>query len=311
MTFFGVLLSGCANGPPIENYYSSDYIDYEKIKHEVVPGKDSRIKSLGCDSSFYKCESYPDSKLENISTNYIYALIASNTYRTNMEFLIISSDENSNFDYKKHYRSKYGFAADLYESSNEIVISYRGTDDAADTLYINNFTDNIVPAQYLSANKLAEDIISKNSTNKKITVVGHSMGGGLALQTAIKHGLHAVVFNSSFKVWLSPEDDISNASWVEINDKHDMTSMYSKAYEKIVRFNDMNENVKRKVITVDFMNEIPIAYTKKSSRDHSIYYLARGMLLVASRKNQTAREILNYNVRCNDTKISDGPSEKT
>lgn len=102
------------------------------------------------------------------------------------------------------YDKKIGFSATTYEHKNaqgevdEVVVSFRGSDK--DEIWkdwiINNLPNFLgaVAPQYTRAAELAKEVKAKHP-NAKVSLTGHSLGGGLAQYAAAKANLPAVTFN--------------------------------------------------------------------------------------------------------------------
>lgn len=80
-----------------------------------------------------------------------------------------------------------GFAAQVFEKGDEVVIAFRGTDAEKLDQLITDFYHGNIPAgsghysdQVMEAIKLVADTQHKYGTTKTITLTGHSLGGGLA-----------------------------------------------------------------------------------------------------------------------------------
>ena len=95
-----------------------------------------------------------------------------------------------------------GFKATVYisEARKEIVIAFAGTQDAKD--WVTDIAALMAtPAQYKEAkdftSKTVKKIAEKYGNDYKITVTGHSLGGGLAQSVAANYGLDAYTFNAA------------------------------------------------------------------------------------------------------------------
>ncbi len=93
-----------------------------------------------------------------------------------------------------------GFAYDIFENSrtNETVIAFRGTDSKQDWLFSNLAVPVSIP--YKSALKAARNYI-KDNPQRSLTVVGHSLGGGLALGVSVHYGVPAITFDPSPRIF--------------------------------------------------------------------------------------------------------------
>ncbi len=97
--------------------------------------------------------------------------------------------------------SKYGFSADVYlsEDDQEVVIAFRGTDDAKDWRYGNVDTD--AHGQYADADTVFREVLAEYP-DRKIMTIGHSLGGGLAIHVAISNpDVDAFAFDPSPRIF--------------------------------------------------------------------------------------------------------------
>ena len=86
------------------------------------------------------------------------------------------------------------FAATYRNTAGAVVVAFRGTDDKMDLL--TDLKGVFVPTRQ---QQLALDYAGRAMTEhgRQITLVGHSLGGGLAQLCALVHGLNAVTFNTA------------------------------------------------------------------------------------------------------------------
>jgi len=98
-----------------------------------------------------------------------------------------------------------GFYAVAYQNdqTKEVVIAYRGSDDAADWRYADkDIVSGKVPEQYAAAKNFAEEVLKQakvenpNLREDQITHVGHSLGGALAGLMAVYTGGYALQYNA-------------------------------------------------------------------------------------------------------------------
>jgi len=96
--------------------------------------------------------------------------------------------------------SNKGLSADIYKSNteNHLVIAYRGTDDTKDWVHANIDINSDINGQYNNAVK-----VKATYSNPRITTVGHSLGGGLAIHVSVIHeDVDAIVFNPSPRLFI-------------------------------------------------------------------------------------------------------------
>ncbi len=129
-----------------------------------------------------------------------YAQLADAVY----DFDIVNFEQ---WELIEHISKSSGMQAGLYKNKEtaELVLAFRGTekcdfpcsletlrDMAADV----TLTLGLVPDQFKHAFNFAQDVTNRYS-NHKITVAGHSLGGGLAQAIGSVFGLETYAFNSS------------------------------------------------------------------------------------------------------------------
>lgn len=112
------------------------------------------------------------------------------------EDIVLSKKGNKN--YYSYKNEKTGFVANLFENKKEIIIAYRGTERVGFGENISNINDlikdiltdvDLVLGNYNNQFKDAWDfykIVKKQIKNKKIKIVGQSLGGALAQIVAAK-----------------------------------------------------------------------------------------------------------------------------
>ena len=93
-----------------------------------------------------------------------------------------------------------GLAYDVFERSvsNESVIAFRGTDSKQDWLLANLAVPVSLP--YKSALKAAREY-QRSNPERSLTLVGHSLGGGLALGASVHYGIPAITFDPTPRIF--------------------------------------------------------------------------------------------------------------
>lgn len=140
--------------------------------------------------------------------NALYAMMASNCYHEEdklyfpierWDWLLVDRDgEPSEKPTKEGFFT--GFAYDIYEhqKSNKTVIAFRGSDSKKDWVMSNGAVLLSIP--YKSARK-AVRLYMQKFPERSLSLVGHSLGGGLALGASCHHGVPAFVFNPSPRIF--------------------------------------------------------------------------------------------------------------
>lgn len=125
--------------------------------------------------------------------SYLYAQIASNTYEEGFYFAL---PENVVLK-ELHQNDGIGFAYSVYEVATdgalpEVILSFRGTENFKDWWY-----GNIRNSQNMAGERVYAEIKNKYH-NSKVVLTGHSLGGAIAQNIAVKNkGVEAFVFNTS------------------------------------------------------------------------------------------------------------------
>ncbi|MBO0613829.1 Mbeg1-like protein [Thiothrix fructosivorans] len=88
----------------------------------------------------------------------------------------------------------WGFYAATYKKRDEYVIAFRGTSLTSINDWMNNLHVIPLPTQYIAAQEYALKVIKEHPKNK-VTLTGHSLGGGLAAYVAKKLSIPAYTFN--------------------------------------------------------------------------------------------------------------------
>ncbi len=157
---------------------------------KAVYGKDG--SKVGSADSFYEVDK--DLNLVPYSVN-----------NPNKKFEIVQNDPILGNPLIDLSESGSGLSAALYRKvgSDEYFLVFRGTNQLKDwPTNINQALSNIIDdATYLRAYHFSKNIVEKIQDNKmgKVTIVGHSLGGGLAMYSAGRIGsnIPAITFNTA------------------------------------------------------------------------------------------------------------------
>jgi len=157
-----------------------------------------------------------------------------------------------------------GFAYDIYEhdNSNKAVIAFRGTDSLSDWVAANIVVPFSIP--YKQAFKAVRTYL-RNNANKNLAIVGHSLGGGMALGASARFGVPAYTFNTSPRIFDGIGDYHEEALRVVIYQEGDILTEVRKRWKKL------HEVVKPEDTYV-------CTYDTKGENAHRIDLLARNIL---------------------------------
>ncbi|WP_319588789.1 hypothetical protein [uncultured Desulfobulbus sp.] len=154
----------------------------------------------------------------------IYSMMASNAYANDKEktrFPIemlgwrkVDLKGKTVQDTRNSYTSKT-FAGSIFSNlqfdiwedsnSNKTIIAFKGTKEKID--WVNGNLAIGISIPYKSAKKHVREYIDSHP-DRKVSVTGHSLGGGVALSVSFWEGVDAIVFNTSPRIF----DGLNNAN---------------------------------------------------------------------------------------------------
>jgi len=218
--------------------------------------------------------------------NALYAMLACNSYHQDNKiyfpvnkigWVLVDRDGDPTDEPTKESKLT-GFAYDLYEdkNSNKSVIAFRGTDSKQDWFLSNLAVPFSLP--YKQANKAVRKYL-RNNPNKNLVIVGHSLGGGMALGASVNYGVPAITFDPSPRIFDGLGDKHETAMRIVIYQKGEILNKVRKRWSKI------NEVVKKEDV---YMCE----YDFKGKSEHRIDILALEMAKHGSTANLKLKTIL-------------------
>jgi hypothetical protein len=211
-----------------------------------------------------------------IIENYaLHAMICSNCYHKKerkrfpvelMGWQLV--DTNGNPTNEPSYTNLLGVAFDIYKKAGEkkYIVAFRGTDSKFDYLTASFPITFFISPHYKSATKrVYKEFLKKLDQDAVVVVTGHSLGGGLALNTSLKHGKDAVVFDSSPRIFDGWGDKHKNAQRIGI---------YQNG-EVLKKFRDVSTKYNNIVLP---SNDYIADYNFGEISPHSSYELAKKFL---------------------------------
>ncbi len=179
---------------------------------------------------------------QEVAAKYVlYAMLSSNSYHNmgRVNFSVeklgwIQVDLNGNpTSAPTNVHKATGLAYDIFEKKdgNEAIIAFRGTDSKKDYLTA-NFAPWPFSLQYSQARRAVRDYRNRKP-NVKVTVTGHSLGGGLALSASVRLGVDAIVFDSSPRIHDGLGDKHLPAKRVMVYEAGEILAVVRKVFPKI------------------------------------------------------------------------------
>ena len=228
--------------------------------------------------------------------SYVYALMASNAYE---DF------ENKKPDFKisgweqvgPKRTTRKGMGAHIYRSTagpQTVAIVFEGTKQGRDWFFGNlNF---FWKGQYRDAEVLIKEIAAQYPKAKLVTA-GHSLGGGLAIHAALHNGkVDAYAFNTSPRIFNSDDYDATNTSITLISENDDVLEKLRKKWKSFDTLEISGPYNKFDFLDLKTNNNDRIG-------EHSIYFIARGLLIVAAADgDEQARGWIRDNLRQENVK---------
>lgn len=176
---------------------------------------------------------------------------------------------------------------DIWENKNKTVIAFKGTDEKVD--WLTNFWIGPCVA-YKSAKKHVKDY-RETHADRTVIVVGHSLGGGLAISCSLWLGVDAYAFNSSPRIFDGWKDNKEKATRKAIFQEKEILSIVRSFWPK---FHD--------VINEEDIYQTNFSYNGVKNNSHRADYLAEGILRCSTNDPELvefAKKVTPINVTCN------------
>jgi hypothetical protein len=291
-----IFISGCASldlrevSPTPQNQKNA-------LAHEFKSSAD--LQYLSCDSKSWFVENNGDSygtllenKKEWASSMHAlpqkhlkaaiksspYAVMANNVYRSPSDKPILYLP---NWKVVSRHESTSGLALEeLHKiesgSIQEVVVVYKGTDGPSLKDWKANLSIWFEPNQYAEAQEYMKKLLMREDlANVPLNVVGHSLGGGIALnvslrQSTVERPIGVFVFNTSPRAFYAPIDESIKAERNFLDEKGEFLGGARPFWHsKINKYDPLTYNF------LDFTT------TSKPVSEHSIYLFARALLLAS------------------------------
>lgn len=300
------LFAGCAHYLPPQLEKRTPRSFAAVSAHEVTVNRkgdqgDDSPYFLGCYNTIYnRHRQAPHKFLEGPTRaqdltlailSYPFAMMASNAYHTEAPFKIGAWKHMRHFRGRNFGAPTVGFQADLYVNQDErrLAIVFRGTDQIIDRSANFSFwlfgKSERAPYQYQIAEGLLNQVKNDSAySGYAITLVGHSLGAGLAMYAGWNHpNIEYFLFDPSPRSWRTG----------------------TPRSEKLYVIREEGE-----ILTwLFFWKPIPVTPENLSKpdivsggavREHRMYFLARGLLLISATEggDVKAKALMNENLAC-------------
>jgi outer membrane protein OmpA-like peptidoglycan-associated protein len=230
----------------------------------------------------------PPALTPEVAARYVvHAMIASNSYHKSdrVKFPVetlgwIQVDLDGKPTDRPTKVMKSGLAYDIFakENTHEIIFAFRGTDSFLSDGIWANFAVPPLNVQYKQARReLAEYL--KRHPDKKVTVTGHSLGGGLALCMSVRYGVDAVVFDSSPRIFDGLGDKHLPATRVMVYQRGEILEKVRKFWMKLFE-------------AVSPENIYTASFDFGKANRHRSDQLARGLLDLGETADDTLEEVI-------------------
>lgn len=275
-------LGGCANTTlqEVHQTQSDAVIGDHPLDIALQCDDNTWLPYRTCGSHFFECENqnpWSDDSRQVIQAaeNFEYAMMASNSYKhdpTTINYFIPRWTQVSRLE------SDSGLAIDVYEqignddAVREVAIVYEGTNFSNLSDWKFNFAL-VQPNQFKEALSHAQSI--RNQYGKiPITAIGHSLGGGLALNISmLVDDVKGVAFNSSPRAFWGEEDQDNGNPRIHLYEVGEILGPLTRTYLRLRLSGGQMLPVRYNFL--DYTN------VTQAISEHSMYNLSRGLILVA------------------------------
>jgi hypothetical protein len=328
--FFTVFSTGCLstklkNIAPTKIPITSELT--LKSKHDFYPSSERQYmscdykgwcvnknrKDMSCGGESYSADNQymrvglsslhaqPEENRNAALKSFQYALMSNNVYRNGEEKPIFALPEWTlveRYDYPSGLVLEMLIKRTIDNHIEEVAIAFKGTDFNSGDDWLNNVAFK-EPPQYREAQEYVKNLLkSQEYKGVRISVTGHSLGGGLALNVALRQStkerpINAFVFNSSPRAFFGDYDLDSPGDRYLIDETGEILwyarsfwyKKFKRMYKYRYRFNLLNYD----------------GVISKAVSEHGIYQMSRALLLISvGLDNVYAREVFKVNFDLQD-----------
>jgi len=236
----------------------------------------------------------PKRHLSVASKSIPFAIMSNNVYRSPVDKPIISQP---GWDVVNRFESNSGLALEELHrivdgKLKEIAVVYKGTDAPSLKDWKANLSIWLEPIQYAEAQSHFKLLIERPEIHGvPITVAGHSLGGGIAINVSLRHStlerrIRVFTFNTSPRGFYKPINESLEHEIYLLDEKGEFLGGARPFWHgKLKEYNPLTYNF------LDFT-----ALYSKPVSEHSIYLFSRALLLVAlGNSDEYALDVFNAN----------------
>lgn len=298
----GIFLTSCT-GTQMKNLYDSPAlteVGVHALKKPFIPKiQENGLFHLSCTDKYPNGVSVYEAfdqdgdefgRAQLAKKHFFHAAMANNAYRDPLKkptfiipdwYLLTSLESKEGLGLEA-----YGNGSTL-EDSTKLVIAFRGTEFESKNDWKNNLSMK-EPPQYKQAFSYISDL-KKTYPEKDITVVGHSLGGGIAINMALRiQNISAVAFNPSPRLFFGKTNDYENNITVMYEVGEVLDSMFGL-------WNRVRLPASTHYGNYNFLDYK--VWTFSPVPEHGIYEFARALTVVAmTREDEFARKLFISNI---------------
>lgn len=314
--FSAIFLVSCAGQQKNEFYVSPPLKSggVHTLKKPFIPAiQENGLFHLSCTDKYptgvsvYEAFDRDDSEFGRVQLakkHFFHAAMANNSYRDPVKkptFIIpdwhlLSSLENDD----GLGLEAYGNGSTL-DSSTKLVIAFRGTNFESEEDWKNNLSIKEPPQYKQAFNYISE--LKKSYPEKDITVVGHSLGGGIAINIALRiKNISAVAFNPSPRNFFGKTSDYRN----NITVLYEVGEVLDTMFGALIRVRLPDSTHYGNYNFLDYR-----VWTFSPIPEHGIYEFARALTVVAmTREDEFAKRFFISNISRSEAEHVDWESCK-
>lgn len=272
-------------------YLSCDYQTWDTSSKEAPENANLLYWRRGSSSMHV----HSKEKLKVAKTSYVHALFANNVYRSPKDKPIF---QVPTWEMSERKESKSGLALEVWQKKEagktvEVIVAYKGTDFKEIPDWKANLSIWREPEQYREAQEHFKSLLKKeHNLEVPISVAGHSLGGGIALNVSLRHSTHrrpirAFAFNTSPRAFYRPINPEVAVERYLLDERGEFLSAARLIWSS--KFHGLPPPQTYNFLDFNYFGAKPVS-------EHSIYLFTRALLLIAvNQGDKFATEVFRTN----------------